>query len=323
MKSTVLISTIALVAAGFATACTQNVGPDRDDVDEISAALELENGGFTAEDEAIDETSYADIGTFETVDDATDLTMPSTSRMLTVLVLWGHLPRYEGVDPEAFTDWSGSVQVDGGKLRVDRTVAFDKEDHVIPRSDASKVSFISHTLPHIDGLLLHVVQDRPDATLTVSTLAGAMSVSLSDITPFLADHQPLGDGSNGITFVSFENRPGCSDGFVLGRYRKMGPRVGRYHFRVIEDHGNEIGRVRGIYGYSRRLDNQVFFGKYVNLNGEHLGLVGGEYGDGAFAGVWRSDHPAKGYLGGLYWEGRDDVPGRGLAFGHWSEACGQ
>ena len=312
---------ILCITAGLVTACTQDVQPNEDAADEVRAALEADNGGFDDADEAVDERLYADIPSFDEVADPTELDEPAGARSLSILVMWGHLPRYDGVDPQTSTDWSGSVQVSGGKVRVDRTMAFDKEDQLLPRANAQTVEFISHTLPHVDGLLLHVLQETPDATLSLDTKASTVTINLADIAPSLAGHEPLGDAANGVSFYAFANRPGCADGFLFGRYRRLAAHAGRYHFRVVEDHGIEIGRLRGIYGYSHRLDDQVYFGKIVGLDGVHRGRVKGQYGEGMFAGQWRTDMPAAGTMGGLYWEGPAGRPGRGLAIGHWAEAC--
>ncbi|MCU0691194.1 MAG: hypothetical protein MUF54_07330 [Polyangiaceae bacterium] len=183
------------------------------------------------------------------------------------------------------------------------------------------MEFVSHTLPHVDGLLLRVLQQADDATLTLDTAAASLTVNLSDIARSFAGHRPVGDDVNGVSFYAFAHRPGCADGLVFGRYRRLANQVGRFHLRVVEDHGLEIGRLRGIYGYSHRLDNQVYFGKYVSLGGEHRGRARGQYADGTFAGLWHTDNPATGTMRELYWEGPDGRPGSGLAIGHWAESC--
>jgi len=320
MKSSLSVTTVSILAAALATACAYETAPDRSSTDEVAAALDMENGGMDNEDETIDESKYEDIPVFEDVDDPTTLEAENGSRVITMLVLWGHLPRYDGVDPETFTDWTGSVQVKGGKLRIDRTVAFDAHDKLLARSTGDQASFVSRTLPHVDGLMMHVLQKSSAATLTISTRALTVDIPLSGVAPSIAGHEML-DEANGLTYYGYENRPGCGDGLLFGRYRRMSSDVGRFHFRVVSDHGAETGRVRGIYGYSYRRDAQVFFGKVLGFGGAYRGLVGGNYGEGHFSGLWRTDTPNAGVMGGLYFEGYDDRPGHGLAFGRWSEAC--
>lgn len=321
MNAKMTTSLLCLTAA--LAACTQHVQPTHESTEEVLAALEQENGGFDDADEAVDEALYADIPSFDEAGDDTAIELADGARVLSVLVMWGHLPRYDGVVPQTSTDWTGSVQVTGGKLRVDRTMAFDQYDRLLPRTSPDTAAFVSHTLPHVDGLMLHVLQETEDAALVLTTKAATLTIRLADIAPALAGHTALGDGANGISFYAFANRPGCAEGFLFGRYHRMGAQVGRLHFRVVEDHGVEIGRVRGIYGYSKRLEDQVYFGKYVGLDGTHQGRLRGEYGEGRFSGLWRTDGPAVGTMGGLYWEGPAGKPGRGLAIGHWAEACEQ
>jgi hypothetical protein len=53
------------------------------------------------------------------------------------------------VDPQTSTDWTGSVRVAGGKLRVDRTMAFEKDDrllgHARPDTEVNPTT-ISHEI---------------------------------------------------------------------------------------------------------------------------------------------------------------------------------
>jgi len=146
-------------------------------------------------------------------------------------------------------------------------------------------------------------------------------IKLADVAPVLVGHQPTADGANGVTFHAYAQRPGCADGFVFGRYRRLAQAVGRFHLRVVDDSGDPIGRVRGIYGHSKRLNDDVLFGKYVALDGQHRGKLAGQYGDGMIDGLWRTDAPEAGSLHGRYWEGPDGRPARGLMIGHWAEAC--
>jgi hypothetical protein len=66
----------------------------------------------------------------------------------------------------------------------------------------------------------------------------------------------------------------------------------------------------------------VFFGKYIDRQGEFRGLLGGLYGDGKFGGVWGTVDPnAKGVLEGYYSDGYERGDGRGVYLGRWAEKC--
>lgn len=312
---------LSWIAMAFAVGCGGTERKDHNDIDEIRAALDTPGGGITTESEPVDQENYADISTLDSFADSAIVGAPDT-RLLTFLMVWGHLPRPDGVDPSASTDWSGTIRVTGGKLSLDRTILLEPGDQVNPRTDETSLSFVSHTLPAVDGLLMHVRQENPDAKLVFDSRATKLTINLASVSPELTGLQPLPDRVNGVAFYAYEDRPGCADGFLFGRYRRLSPDVGKFHLRVADDHGQDIGRVRGIYGHARRLNENVFFGKLVDLTGQFEGRLFGSYGDGVFSGEWRYDSPtASGVLRGRYWEGRDAAPGRGLAIGHWSEAC--
>jgi hypothetical protein len=315
---------LSLVGAAFAAGCAGHVdrGDDDAETESVRSALDAADGGMNRLPEAVDEAAYADIAAAEPYADPTPeiLPPPPPGRMLTLLMIWGNLPRADTPDPTAWTNWSGAIRVIGGKVRVDRTIAFDKRDHLLERPDASTVAFVSRTLPHVDGLLMHVLQETPDAKVVFDSAATRLVINLADVSPELSGVQPLGDRMNGVAFHAHVDRPGCADGFLFGRYRRLAPGVGKFHLRVTNDRGEPIGKARGIYGHSRKLDQNLFFGKYLSLDGDHRGLLAGTYGEGVFHGDWRYDTGAKGFLHGRYFEGPDRKPG-GLAVGRWSEAC--
>jgi hypothetical protein len=74
--------------------------------------------------------------------------------------------------------------------------------------------------------------------------------------------------------------------------------------------------VRGLFGV-RASGEQVFFGKYIDLDGHFRGLFAGRYGDGRFAGKWIDrDLDDHGVLGGAY---RETTDGAGHFLGRWAE----
>jgi hypothetical protein len=64
---------------------------------------------------------------------------------------------------------------------------------------------------------------------------------------------------------------------------------------------------------------KVFFGKYINLDGEFRGLFAGRYESGFFRGRWLTSAGEFGALGGRY---RESIPGPevgGHFLGRWRE----
>jgi hypothetical protein len=88
--------------------------------------------------------------------------------------------------------------------------------------------------------------------------------------------------------------------------------------------GDNAGHLRGIWGVNCN-GEKVFFGKYIGVNGEFLGLLSGQWthdGDenrGNFQGQWlTSDRQAAGVLHGHFKAGRPG-DGRGYLQGRWFE----
>jgi hypothetical protein len=239
-----------------------------------------------------------------------------------VLLLWGHLPKAHDqedadVQPSPI-EWSGSVSVDQGAIGLKRTLAFDEHDSMAPRDAPNSLSFISHTLPAVDGVLLHVAIPSGGAKLLhFGTAALTTDIDLSDLH---GGAVPLGDGRNGLAFIGYEDSPGVARGFVLGRWVKLQASLCKLRGRVVSGDGDVLGHMKGIWGHAPRRNADVFFGKYINTDGEFHGLFGGKYGDGSFQGIWGTADPQNaGVLEGRYVDGFDEADGRGAFLGRWSE----
>ena len=316
----------------FAIGCSGKTSSD--DAAEVSAALEADNGGMDAKDEPVEfaDAELSAVPEFTDVDaDPQDMTTeaaanPGATRYH-VALLWGHLPAASDatandLDPQP-VDWSGSLSVDAGAIGIKKTLAFDARDHVDPRSTPQTVSFVSHTLPFVDGLFLHVVIPAGgSATLHVDTTALKTDIDLSALATSDGGVTRLADGRNGLAWIGYPDVQGCARGLLFGRWVKMRPALGRFRGRVIDGDGERIGDVRGIWGHAPRRDADVFFGKYISTDGTHRGLFGGHYGDGEFQGVWGTRDPRNvGTLEGHYSDAYDKGDGRGVFMGRWSEKC--
>jgi hypothetical protein len=149
----------------------------------------------------------------------------------------------------------------------------------------------------------------------------SLSIALASVRPDLSGSQDVGE-TDVLAFHAFSLSALCKDGFVFGRFRRLGAGLGRLHGRVVSETGIELGRLRGIYGHSRKYDIDALFAKYLHFDGTYAGRTRGTFAQGAFAADWRYDIPvASGKLVGHYWEGPAGVKGKGLFFGHWVEEC--
>lgn len=333
--STILM--IALAAASAAAAGCAGAQSD-DEVAAVQAALEEENGGMTDAREApgfADPAVLAAAELVTTYADSANLTAPieqaAGATGYRVMLLWGHLPAahdHEDGDvapAPAKIDWTGGVSVDEGAIGVKRTIKFDPHDGVAPRTSPSLVSFVSHTRPRVDGLLLKVVIPSGGAkVLHFDTASLSADIDLSELAAKGGGVAPLGDGRNGLAWLGFEETPGVARGFVVGKWGKLQADVGKLRGRVVDGDGELLGHVRGIWGHSEHHDGDVFFGKYIDATGDFQGLFGGKYGDGKLEGVWGTKEPeSAGVVEGRYSDGYEKHDGRGVFLARWSEKAAQ
>lgn len=325
---------LCAVAPLALTACVSS-DQEEDEVAQIRDALELDNGGMDTGDEA---PAFGDdhvaatpelVATFADATDVTSATMlASGAAKFHVVLTWGHLPKAHDqsdsdVDPQP-VDWTGDVRVDAGAIGLLRTLKFDAHDGVLPRQNAQQVDFVSHTLPAVDGLLLQVaIPPNGARVLHVETAALTTDIDLDQLAHDGGALVPLGDGRNGLAAMGYADVPGCARGFLFGRWVKLQGGVGKLRGRVVAGNGDPLGHVKGIWGHAPKKDENRFFGKYIDQDGDFRGLFGGTYGGGAFHGKWGTVDPADhGTLEGRYSDGFDIDDGRGFYVGRWSEKCG-
>ncbi|HTE50564.1 MAG TPA: hypothetical protein VK698_06835 [Kofleriaceae bacterium] len=324
--------------AGSLGACSASDADDdasSADADEIAAALELDNGGFTMDDEAPqfgdedgfaaaeleDETDFDDPMDRDPAVDA-DRSAPDAA-IYHAAVLWGQMPA--DLDAEVAFDWSGTLSINRGAMIIRRVVAFEDEtDAVDPRTDRRTIHFTSVTRPHADGFRLTIVDPQPESAdplvLTYTPDTG---------TPYSVEMTALLDGPQSDEVDELGNRlvavamrepvDVCETGFLRGRWHRVRDGRGRFLGEVTNADGDPVGHLRGVYG-QRRAGEKVFFGKFIDRTGRFRGLLGGNYGDGHFRGRWldRGD-PERGVLAGEY---RENEAARGIGghfLGRWAE----
>ena len=321
-----------LLTLPTAACVTDATSPE--DPDEVSAALEKENGGFEMTDEApafgADEL-YASAGI--EADTAVADPMAEDAEMLAieraagtelrdVTIVWGRMP----ADPDAAVrDWSGELELSRGGMYVRRRIAFeDTMDRVHPRTRRDLIRFDSRTRPHADGLVIRVADPDPAAAeplrLRYRSADGTRTdeIDLRD----LANGPRVIDAGNGdrIVIVGRRRHDACDSGFVRGRWHALAPNLGVYLGVVANADGEPVGHLRGIYG-QRRNGNAVFYGKFINREGGFRGIFRGTYGDGHFDARWLDRQGDHGQLHGVYFPGQ--TLRAGSFFGRWAETSCQ
>lgn len=321
-----------LLAALPAIACTDAETTIPETSDEVSAAIEQENGGLTTDDEApmfASERLYqaAAIEPDAAESDpmaaqVNEMEALAGVRVRTVLLMWGQLPG----DPAEtdVRDWSGRLELNRGGMLIKRRIAFEQitGDRILPRTDRAIIDFVSRTRPHADGLVLRIADPQPGTgplTLTYTRAGGtAHTLELKELAdgPVVVD---VGDGNKFV--ITTRDVDPCDHGMMRGRWQALKPNAGVFLGVVGDEDGAPIGHIRGLWG-QRKNGEQVFFGKYINTAGEFRGIFAGHYEQGKFRGRWITRAGEHGLLGGAYFD-HPQLQG-GLFAGRWGEtSCAQ
>ena len=331
----------AMYALTFAVAlplaaCSQI--DDFEDPDAIQSALSQPNGGMDMEDEAPmfgseDLFADAEIVDEEDIDDPmeghTDIAemerVPGATRYVAA-IRWGQIPF--NPDAEGVRDWSGDLSLNRGAIRLRKSVGFERPSgDRATRTDIRTIRIDSRTSIASDGLRLEIIDPTPNADepLRLNFQDGNGSVYSVDVADLEAAPQREDIDNSGNRVVAVALRRGadaCDAGFIRGRWHKVADHGGRLLGRVRSADGDLLGHMQGIYG-QRRNGNKVFFGKYINTDGEFRGLFAGRYDAGHMRGLWLTRGGEFGALGGHY---RESLPGRrvgGHYLGRWAETSCQ
>jgi hypothetical protein len=322
---------LATLPALALTAC--DGGEPTSELSDTDANLSSGFGGQTTSSEApsFGDTAFAatDLATAPT--DVADTATTGTPAIdgaarLRVLVAWG----FPKPQPEAtqVVDWSGSIAVTNGALRVVRRWHFEPNDDVIrPRTDIHTVEFTSHTRPASDGLLLEgFTGPRLNPTNSTVALTFTSPVITDTITlekgMRLSEVVPVDAAGHVLSFhVIRPDTDACHEGFLRGHWtvdgavgdRELGTLVGRME----TSDGTLRGELKGVFG-KRKDGRSLFFAKVIDANGQFVALIAGTYGDGEFKGrvLVGADHTIDGRVAGHIAD--DDS-----FLGRWSQKCGE
>ena len=321
---------LALLLSATAVACVDDPS-SKPTTEDVTTAIELENGGLDTSDEAPmfgDDLAYAAAqieGDTAVADpmasDPTIVAMgaPGANVLARDLVIvWGRMPADR--DATVGRDWSGELRLSRGGMLIRRKIAFEQaSDRVLPRTSRDAIAFESVTRPHADGLALTVFD--PDAanvnplTLTYTPNGGtAHSLDLSQLAngPVVVD---LGDG-NRVVVAGHRRADDCDHGFLRGRWHALAPNANAYRGIVASSDGEPVGHIRGIAG-KRQNGDAVMFGKFINREGQFMGILKGTYEDGKFVARWLDRGGDHGQIHGVYFPGPTE--GAGGFLGRWSE----
>lgn len=256
---------------------------------------------------------------------------------LFLMVTWGNLHRDSTI---AYgTNWSGSLSIDPGILLLKRTIRFEDNDVIAPRTSRDLIEWRSTTYRGVDGVLVQILPNIEPAISVADTMIDSSQIVVTfDTAPLKVELTlrelvnmrqvfPLDDG-NAVAFTTMRVEPNaCPHGFLRGVWRNHPERPGGVFFGKWEaDDGAIRGFLRGHYGVSSQ-GEKVLFGKMITPNGRFEGIMRGHwdrYPDqesaGWFRGHWVDRHlDIKGGLKGE-WRRSDRCDG-GFFRGAWAMNC--
>ncbi len=200
-------------------------------------------------------------------------------------MVWGNLDNPDTSETAGScptTDWSGSIEADGGILIIRRLIRFEPGDSIVrPRHGAREVEWISHPGNHVDGILFQII-DVPDPrhkevknTVTITTPLYTAEIPFDS----LAEYNQLVtyDECNKMSLVgTMLERVRCPMGFMEGTWASETDTSGNFEGAWIGDGGALDGYVQGYY--TVRDSVGVLFGKWITTSGEFGGLMKGTWG---------------------------------------------
>jgi hypothetical protein len=217
--------------------------------------------------------------------------------------VWGQL-RLDTTVTEV-TDWTGSIEISRGGMLVRKTIRFEPNDGLLPRTHRKLVEWESRTTIHNDGIVVDLIIPKLfptfDTTVTyeVDSLGDSTKVFVVDTIPpdvepvtvafrtgpysrtfSLAEVAALDtivtlDDSNMVAFSGMQILR-CPRGFLGGRWGRDDEGRGVFRGKWIDHFGRIAGWLRGHYGVD---DDglRVFFGKWINRGGDFEGFLRGTW----------------------------------------------
>ena len=226
-----------------------------------------------------------------------------------IRIVWGML-EYDSTATEAF-DWSGTATINKGVLGIMKTIRFEGSDRImLPRPDRKVVQWTSHTIGHLDGISM-VILDRDstdsEGLFTIATGLYERTFSYDELDS-LELLETVTESGQQISIMAYKKAViPFGGGFFDGRWIKTRKNGGKFSGRWINSLGTRSGHLKGICGVNSH-EIKVFHGKYVTVNGRFGGLLSGNWG-------YAQDDTTKGWLDGR-WVNKN-LTNIGKVKGHW------
>ncbi|NIP41640.1 MAG: hypothetical protein GWO41_11255 [candidate division Zixibacteria bacterium] len=293
MKKAIII-TLALTLAGLfiLTGCSDNSASN----DAESSFLNMDDffGGYSPTDEAPafgdeeisrnfpePEVVSSELNRFNDLDSIQG--EPDVS-VYSMRILWGMLE----YDPTitSLTDWSGSLTVDTGCIRVINKVLFEPlQDYLVrPRISCRFLEWVSFTSVHYDGIQVFLyfrnsVTDPATTQVVFETGPFSRTFALSELDS-LSETVDVDNLGNKV-FIEAEKlwRLDCPEGYLEGRWIRSGYQriYGQFYGRFLSLDGLFLGHVKGHWGVNSE-GEKLFFGKWINHLGRFQGFLRGNWG---------------------------------------------
>ena len=204
----------------------------------------------------------------ETVPPETAPAAATSGRSFYLRLAWGLLAGDKSAP--SWIDWTGSLSASEGTVQLTHLTYFDREDRPDAQTEASRISWVSKTKPHFDGIVARVELPSDDATVTFDTPAFSRTFRASELAGGDDAVFPV-DTAGHVVSVSSLPASSCAGGFALG-YLRQATRASWVAFagRTTDRTGKFTGTVR-----FRELEDGTIQGHTMDLDGKVTGSVRG------------------------------------------------
>ncbi len=314
------IAKVAITFAFLLISC--NKAPEEPTTGGINNTSQF--GGYTATNEP---AAFGDpaLYTVETQEEGQEFTDPLASspfldsisndpeaRGYAVRIIWGRLDCDSTVvEP---TDWTGALSINRGVEILARTIRFEDNDYILPRTSRRVIQWVSHTRPCNDGILALLYNPRrPDSVKidsvchdadSIYVTGGGDTVHVSYVrcdydtivyrSPFVMSFEttPLHvsftgeqlealdtilyvEGGLAVHFQSTRlDRFVCPRGYLAGEWGTDSVGQGIFRGVWMSRAGQASGFVNGHWGFTPD-SVRMFWGKWISADGRFEGLLRG------------------------------------------------
>jgi hypothetical protein len=266
------------------------------------------------------------VDSLEDDSDVIDVINDTDAGVYAVQIVWGRMQfdtTLDSADIAAIDpiDWAGSLEIDYGVMLLRRLIRFEPAtDSILPRTDPKIIEWESQTTVHNDGIFVNLYIPPSVAsviqTITFKTKPFTYTFNIADLasmdTIFYLD-----DSVNAVAIRAHKLYfNACPKGFLEGYWGKDSTGQGVFGGRWISQFGTLAGYLKGTWG-KMVVDStgdttilKVFYGKYIDVDGNFEGLIKGVYlprpwhGHGIFANC-----PPHGRFFGRFYDANENVLG--------------